>query len=161
MFIVKVWNSHTEMHIVIYVYANRQCCDMAYTYSESWKLFIFYVWKKYKRLKMVLGHFDTVWTTLFYPLVEVSHIPLLNCFSSKCFYKHHMCKQWKLFLMSVWPCIVDDMKRLKPTRLYTMVYWTLWIALHVSGITMPIVRSSRLYRWSQRMAPHCKDGIVV
>ena len=24
-------------------------------------------------------------------------------------------------LMSVWPCIVDDMKRVKPTRCYTMV----------------------------------------
>jgi len=26
--------------------------------------------------------------------------------------------------MSVCPCIVDDMKRKKPTRCYTMVYWT-------------------------------------
>ena len=48
-------------------------------------------------------------------------------------------------LMSVWPCIVVDMKRVKSTRSYTMVYWTLWIAQHVSGITMPIIRSSRLY----------------
>ena len=47
-------------------------------------------------------------------------------------------------LMSVWPCIVDDMDRIKPTRCYTMVYWTLWIAQHVSGITMPIIRSVRL-----------------
>ena len=50
------------------------------------------------------------------------------------------------------------MERIKPTRCYTMVYWTLWIAQHVSGITMPIIRSSRLYRWSQRMAPHFGYG---
>ena len=36
--------------------------------------------------------------------------------------------------MSVWPCIIDDMERIKATRCYTMVYWTLWIAQHVSGI---------------------------
>ena len=46
-----------------------------------------------------------------------------------------------------------DMKRVKPTRCYTIVYWTLWIAQHVSGITMPIIRRLRLYRWPQRMAP--------
>ena len=65
-----------------------------------------------------------------------------------------------LNLMSVWPCIVDDMKRVKPTRCYTMVYWTLWIAQHVSGITMPIIRSPRLHRWSQRMAPHQQPAIT-
>ena len=63
--------------------------------------------------------------------------------------------------MSVWPWIVDDMKRVKPTRCYTMVYWTLWITQHVSGITMPIVRSLRLYRWSQRMAPHLGYGRLL
>ena len=61
-------------------------------------------------------------------------------------------------LMSVWPCIIVDMKRVKPTRCYTMVYWTLWISQHVSGITMPIIRSLRLYRWSQRVAPHLGYG---
>ena len=64
-------------------------------------------------------------------------------------------------LMSVWPCIVDDMKRVKRTRCYTMVYWTLWIAQHISGITMPIVRSLRLYRWSQRVAPHLGYGRLL
>ena len=64
-------------------------------------------------------------------------------------------------LMSVWPCIDDDMKRVKPTRCYTMVYWTLWIAQHVSGITMQIVRSLRLYRWSRRMAPHLGYGRLL
>ena len=64
-------------------------------------------------------------------------------------------------LMSVWPCIVDDMERIKPTRCYTMVYWTLWIAQHVSGITMPIIRSSRLYRWSQHMASHLGYGRLL
>jgi hypothetical protein len=29
------------------------------------------------------------------------------------------------------------MKSVKPNRCYTMVYWTLWIAQHVSGIIMP------------------------
>ena len=56
-----------------------------------------------------------------------------------------------------WYC----MKRVKPTRCYTMVYWTLWIAQHVSGIIMPIVRSLRLYRWSQRMAPHLGYGRLL
>ena len=64
-------------------------------------------------------------------------------------------------LLSVWPCIVDDMKRVKPTWCYTMVYWTLWIAQHVSGITMPIIRTSRLYRWYQRMAPHLGYGRLL
>ena len=64
-------------------------------------------------------------------------------------------------LSSVWPCIVDDMKRVKPTRCYTMVYWTLWIAQHVPGITVPIVRSLRLYRWSQRLAPHLGYGRLL
>ena len=64
-------------------------------------------------------------------------------------------------LMSVWPCIVDDIKRVKPTQCYTMVYWTLWIAQHVSGITMPIVSSLRLYRWSQLMAPHLGYGRLL
>ena len=63
--------------------------------------------------------------------------------------------------MSVWPCIVDDMKRVKRTRCYTVDYWTLWIAQHVSGITMPIIRGSRLYRWSQRMAPHLGYGRLL
>ena len=53
------------------------------------------------------------------------------------------------------------MKRVKPTRCYTMVYWNLWIAQHVSGITMPVIRSSRLYRWSQRMAPHLGYGRLL
>ena len=65
------------------------------------------------------------------------------------------------FLMSVWPCIVVDMKRVKPTRCYPMVYWTLWVAQHVSGITMPIIRSSRLYKWTQHMAPHLGYGSIV
>jgi hypothetical protein len=52
-------------------------------------------------------------------------------------------------LMSVCPCIVVDIKRVKPTRCYTMVYWTLWFAEHVSGIIMSIIRSLRLYRWPQ------------
>ena len=64
------------------------------------------------------------------------------CCSEDCF-THHS-DRISLFLMSVWPCIVDDVKRVKPTRCYTLVYWTLWIAQHVSGITMPIVRSLRL-----------------
>ena len=53
------------------------------------------------------------------------------------------------------------MKRVKPIRCYTMVYWTLWITQHVSGITMTIVRSLRLYRWSQRMAPHLGYGRLL
>jgi hypothetical protein len=31
-------------------------------------------------------------------------------------------EEWPINLMSVCPCIVDDMKRVKPTRCYTMVY---------------------------------------
>ena len=58
-------------------------------------------------------------------------------------------------------CIVDDMKRVKPTRCSTVVYWTLWIAQHVSGITIPIVRSLRLYKWPQRMAPHLSYGRLL
>ena len=56
---------------------------------------------------------------------------------------------------------INDMERIKPTRCYTMVYWTLRIAQHVSGITMPIIRSSRLYRWSQRMVPHLSYGRLL
>jgi hypothetical protein len=64
-------------------------------------------------------------------------------------------------LMSVCPCIVDDMKRVKPTRCYTMVYWTLWFAQHVSGIIMHIIRSLRLYRWPQLVAPHLGYGRLL
>jgi hypothetical protein len=53
------------------------------------------------------------------------------------------------------------MKRVKPTRCYTMFYWTLWIAQHVSGITMPIIRSLRLYRRPQRVAPHLGYGRLL
>jgi hypothetical protein len=55
----------------------------------------------------------------------------------------------------------DDMKRVKPTRCYSMVYWTLWFAQHVSGIIMPIIRSLRLYRWPQRVAPHFGYGRLL
>jgi hypothetical protein len=64
-------------------------------------------------------------------------------------------------LMSVCPCIVEDMKRVKPIRFYTMVCWTLWIAQHVSGIIMPIVRSLRLCRRPQRVAPHLGYGRLL
>ena len=50
------------------------------------------------------------------------------------------------------------MKRVKPPRCYTMVYWTLWFPLRVSDINMPIIRSLRLYRWPQRVAPHLGYG---
>jgi hypothetical protein len=83
---------------------------------------------------------------------------------SKCLYSTDSGSLANIFclnLMSVCPCIVDDMKRVKPIRCYTMVYWTLWIAQHVSDIIMPIIRSLRLYRWPQRVAPHCKDGTIV
>jgi hypothetical protein len=66
-----------------------------------------------------------------------------------------------LNLLSVCPGIVDDMRRVKPTRCYTVVYWTLWFAQHVSGIIMPIIRSSRLYRWPQRVAPHLGYGRLL
>ena len=55
----------------------------------------------------------------------------------------------------------DEMKRVKPTRCYTMVYWTLWITQHVSGIIMPIIRSLRLHRWPQRVAPHLGYGRLL
>jgi hypothetical protein len=48
------------------------------------------------------------------------------------------------------------MKRVKPTRCYTMVYWTLRFAQHVSGIIMPIITSLRLYRW-----PHAGAICIV
>ena len=64
-------------------------------------------------------------------------------------------------LLSVCPCIVDNMKRVNPTRCYAMVYWTLWIAQHVSGIIMPIIRSLRLYRWPQRVAPDLGYGRLL
>jgi hypothetical protein len=64
-------------------------------------------------------------------------------------------------LMSVCPCIVDDTKTVKPTRCYTMVYWTLWFTQHVSGIIMPIIRSLRLYRWPQRVTPHLGYGRLL
>jgi hypothetical protein len=54
-----------------------------------------------------------------------------------------------------------NMKTVKPTRCYTMVYWTLWITQHVSGITMPIIRSLWLYRRPQRMAPHLGYGRLL
>jgi hypothetical protein len=54
-----------------------------------------------------------------------------------------------------------DVKRVKPTRCYTMVYWTLWFAQHVSGIIMLIIRSLRLYRWPQRVAPHLGYGRLL
>jgi hypothetical protein len=53
------------------------------------------------------------------------------------------------------------MKRVKPTRCYTMVYWNLRFAQHVSGIIMPIIRSLRLYRWPQRVAPHLGYGRLL
>jgi hypothetical protein len=53
------------------------------------------------------------------------------------------------------------MKRVKPTRCYTTVYWTLRFARHVSGIIMPIIRSLRLYRWPQRVAPHLGYGRLL
>jgi hypothetical protein len=59
---------------------------------------------------------------------------------------------------SVCPCIADDMKRVKPTRCYTVVYWTLRFAQPVSGMIMPIIRSLWLYRWPQRVAPHYGYG---
>ena len=51
-----------------------------------------------------------------------------------------------------------DMKRVKPTRCHTMVYWTLWFAQHVSGIIVPIIGSLRLYRWSLRVEPRLGCG---
>jgi hypothetical protein len=69
------------------------------------------------------------------------------------------CEQWT----HMWPKTNDqlDMKTVKPTRCYTMVYWNLWIAQHVSGIITPIIRSLRLYRRTQRVAPHCQGGKIV
>jgi hypothetical protein len=54
-----------------------------------------------------------------------------------------------------------DRKRVNPTKCNTMVYWTLWIAQHVSDIIMPIIRSLRLYRWPQRVAPHLGYGTLL
>jgi hypothetical protein len=39
--------------------------------------------------------------------------------------------------------------------------WTLWFAQHVSGIIMPIIRSLRLHRRSQRVAPHLRYGRLL
>jgi hypothetical protein len=61
----------------------------------------------------------------------------------------------------IWWVFVDDTKRIKPTRRYAVVYWTLWFAQHVSGIVMPIIRSLRLYRWPQRVAPHLGYGRLL
>jgi hypothetical protein len=66
-----------------------------------------------------------------------------------------------LHMMSVCPSIVDDTMRVKPTRCYTMVYWNLRFAQHVSGIIMPIIRSLRLYRCPQRVAPHFGYGRLL
>jgi hypothetical protein len=71
------------------------------------------------------------------------------------------CRYYQTNLMSVCPSIVDDMKIVKPTRCYTMVYWTLWFAQHVSGIIMSIIRSLRPYRWPQRVAPHLGYGRLL
>jgi hypothetical protein len=57
--------------------------------------------------------------------------------------------------------IINYMKRVKPTKCYTMVCWTLWFAQHVSGIIMPIIRSLRPYRWPQRVAPHLGYGRLL
>ena len=80
-----------------------------------------------------------------------------------------LCHALYLWCLDAWnnACISNfvqqeiNMKRVKPTRCYTMVYWTLWIAQHVSGSTMPIVRSLRLYRWPQHMAPHLGYGRLL
>jgi hypothetical protein len=42
-----------------------------------------------------------------------------------------------------------------------MVYRTLWFAQHVSGIIMPIIRSLRLYRRPQLVAPHLDWGRLL
>ena len=52
--------------------------------------------------------------------------------------------QFQNFRLSRWNILIYLLLWIKPTRSYAMVYWTLWIAQHVSGITMPIIRSLRL-----------------
>ena len=81
------------------------------------------------------------------------------CLCNICCY--HNLNNTQKNLTSVCPCVVDDMKRVKPTRCYTMVYRTLWIAQYVSGIIMPTVRSLRLYRWPQRVAPRRGYGRLL
>jgi hypothetical protein len=56
---------------------------------------------------------------------------------------------------------IKRMKRVKPTRCYSVVYWTLRFAQPVSGIIMPIIRSLWLYRWPQRVAPHLGYGRLL
>jgi hypothetical protein len=53
------------------------------------------------------------------------------------------------------------MKKVKSTRCYTMVYWTLWFPEHVLDIIMPIIRSLRLYIWPQRVALHLGYGRLL
>jgi hypothetical protein len=76
------------------------------------------------------------------------HEPLMKKFSMKAEIYGEYCSVANINLS------ILDMKRVTPTICYKRVYWNSWFAQHISGIIMPIIRSLRLYRWPQRVAPH-------
>ena len=132
------------------------CLSVYYLQYKYWKHVESLVfWLFYASVKPEFSHEKsrlcsrTGWSGRYFVLRAASETCIMRCFK--------ICAPQQILLGWTWwvcPCIVDDMKRVNSTRCYTMVYWTLWIAQHVSGIIMPIIRSLRLYRWPQRVAPH-------
>jgi len=71
-------------------------------------------------------------------------------------------KYWQMNVAKFYECLTVHRRMVcgekTPTRCYTMVYWTYNPLNMFRGTIMPIIRSSRLYRWLQHVA---RDTLFV